>query len=102
MLPENPTAGDVIEKMGSPAGEIAVPWFMYHAADHEGGYYVFRFAHGRRGHLRPRDRLVLVQLVASDQTLEVWPWNRVNRTERHGEPGATDNPDDAQRLREDH
>ena len=27
---------------------------------------------------------------------------RIPRSEKRGEPGATDNPDDAQRLREDH
>jgi len=69
------TAGDVMKKMGRPGGEIPVPWFTYSAADHEGQYYIFRFALKKK-ELRPTDRLTSVELVALGDKVApivVWP-----------------------------
>ena len=75
LLTTNDTAGDVLKKMGRPAGEIPLPWFDYYAADRgEGTYYHFVFdVAGRR--LRPNNRLLRVELVPSghSEAIQVWP-----------------------------
>lgn len=85
---------------GPDLGDSGIGWNLYN------GYY----ASGAIRRLprvlcitNGRDTLaaLMVNIAVVPPLVAIWP-ELMKRRRRQGEPGATDNPDDAQRLRDDH